>query len=80
VNNSVLGGGDLTGALWNRTQDRLGVAVVSNGLSSPHREYYTAHVWRGLSVSGGLQHIDHPGYNRDRGPILVEMMRLHIDL
>jgi hypothetical protein len=106
VNNSVLGGGDLTGALWNRSQDRLGVAVVSNGLSLPHREYlalgglgfllgdgalrygregiletyYTAHAWRGLSASLGLQYIDHPGYNRDRGPVLVEMLRLHIDL
>ena len=105
VNNSAQAGGDLSGALWNRAQDRLGVAVVSNGLSAPHREYlalgglgfllgdgtlrygredifetyYTAHVWRGLSASGGLQYIDHPGYNRDRGPVLVGMLRLHVD-
>ena len=39
VNNSVQAGGDLSGALWHRSQDRLGVAVVSNGLSAPHREY-----------------------------------------
>ena len=25
--------------MWRRSQDRLGVAVVSNGLSAPHREY-----------------------------------------
>ena len=87
------------------TIDRLGVAVVSNGLSTPHRDYlalgglgfllgdgtlrygreniletyYTAHLWRGLSASGGLQYIDHPGYNRDRGPVLVGMLRLHAD-
>jgi high affinity Mn2+ porin len=105
VNNSVQAGGDLSGAMWRRSQDRLGVAVVSNGLSAPHREYlalgglgfllgdgtlrygrediletyYTAHVWRGLSASGGLQYIDHPGYNQDRGPVLVEMLRLHMD-
>ncbi len=105
VNNSVQAGGDLSGGLWSRSQDRLGVALVSNGLSQPHREYlalggqgfllgdgaltygredivetyYTAHLWRGLSASGGLQYIDHPGYNRDRGPVLVEMLRLHID-
>jgi high affinity Mn2+ porin len=105
VNNSAQSGGDLSGALWNRSQDRLGVAVVSNGLSASHREYlalggqgfllgdgtlrygrediletyYTAHLWRGLSASGGLQYIDHPGYNRDRGPVLVEMLRLHVD-
>jgi high affinity Mn2+ porin len=105
VNNSAQAGGDVSGALWNRSQDRLGIAVVSNGLSVPHREYlalggqgfllgdgtlrygrentletyYTTHLWRGLSASGGLQHIDHPGYNRDRGPVLVEMLRVHVD-
>jgi len=105
VNNSVQAGGDLSGASWRRSQDRLGVAVASNGLSAPHREYlalggqgfllgdgalrygrediletyYTAHLWRGVSASGGLQYIDHPGYNRDRGPVLVEMLRLHVD-
>jgi hypothetical protein len=105
VNNSVQVGGDLSGGPWSRSQDRLGVALVSNGLSQPHREYlalgglgfllgdgalrygredivetyYTAHLWRGLSASGGLQYIDHPGYNRDRGPVLVEMLRLHVE-
>ena len=39
VNNSVQAGGDLSGAWWHRSQDRLGVAVVSNGLSAPHRDY-----------------------------------------
>jgi carbohydrate-selective porin OprB len=105
VNDSAQAGGDLSGAWWNRPQDRVGVAVVSNGLSAPHRDYlalgglgfllgdgtlrygredivetyYTAHLWRGVSASGGLQFIDHPGYNRDRGPVLVEMVRLHVD-
>ena len=105
VNDSVQAGGDLRGELWNRSRDRVGVAVVSNGLSQPHREYlalggqgfllgdgalnygrenivetyYTAHLWRGLSASGGLQYIDHPGYNGDRGPVVVEMLRMHID-
>ena len=105
VNDSVQAGGDLSGGLWGRSRDRLGLAVVSNGLSLPHREYlalggqgfllgdgalrygrediveayYTAHLWRGVSASGGLQYIDHPGYNRDRGPVLVEMLRLHTE-
>jgi hypothetical protein len=105
VNSSAQAGGDLSGAWWNRSQDRLGIALVSNGLSEPHREYlalggegfllgdgtlrygrediletyYTAHLWRGLSASAGLQFIDHPGYNRDRGPVLVEMLRAHVD-
>ena len=105
VNNSIQAGGDLNGELWNRSRDRVGIALVSNGLSEPHREYlsmggqglllgdgalrygreeivetyYTARLWRGLSASGGLQYVGHPGYNRDRGPVLVEMLRLHVD-
>ena len=105
VNSSAQAGGDVRGVWWNRPQDRFGIAVVSNGLSTPHREYlalggegfllgdgtlrygrediletyYTAHLWRGVSASGGLQYIDHPGYNRDRGPVLVEMLRLHVE-
>src|SRR5207237_1151603 len=39
VNNSAQAGGDVSGASWNRSRDRLGIAVVSNGLSAPHREY-----------------------------------------
>jgi hypothetical protein len=28
----------------------------------------------------GLQHINNPGYNRDRGPVLVTTLRLHVEL
>ena len=105
VNDSIQAGADTAGRRWNRAQDRLGIALVWNGLSDPHREYlalgglgfllgdgalryaredileayYTAHLWRGVSASGGLQYIDHPGYNRDRGPVFVEMLRMHVD-
>jgi hypothetical protein len=27
----------------------------------------------------GLQHINNPGYNRDRGPVLVPSLRLHVE-
>jgi carbohydrate-selective porin OprB len=106
VNNSLSAGGDMTGRLWNRTQDRLGVAMASNGLSQPHREYlalgglgfllgdgtlrygrenvveayYTAHLWRGVFGSAGLQWVGHPGYNRDRGPVLVGAVRVHLEI
>ena len=41
--------------------------------------YYTLHVWRGLYPSFGLQHINNPGYNQDRGPLVVPTMRLHLE-
>jgi carbohydrate-selective porin OprB len=41
--------------------------------------YYTAHVWRGLYYALDGQFIEHPGYNQDRGPVLVESVRMHVD-
>jgi hypothetical protein len=42
--------------------------------------YYNAHLWRGLYLSPNLQYIVHPGYNQDRGPVLVGGVRLHLEL
>jgi high affinity Mn2+ porin len=39
VDNTVALGGDLRGAPWGRGGDKLGLAAVSNGLSSDHRRY-----------------------------------------
>ena len=41
--------------------------------------YYTLHTWRGLSYALDAQYIAHPGYNQDRGPVLVESVRMHVD-
>ncbi|WP_425387659.1 carbohydrate porin [Edaphobacter aggregans] len=41
--------------------------------------YYTLHAWRGLYYALDLQFVDHPGYNKDRGPVLVEAVRMHVD-
>ena len=57
----------------------LGDGGLAYGRENIVETYYTAHVWRGASASAGHQYIDHPGYNRDRGPVLVEMLRLHLD-
>lgn len=61
----------------------LGFLLGDGGLTYDREQivetYYTAHVWRGVSGSAGLQYVRHPGYNRDRGPILVEMLRLHVE-
>jgi high affinity Mn2+ porin len=41
--------------------------------------YYNLHTWRGVFYALDLQYIDHPGYNQDRGPVLVESVRMHVD-
>jgi hypothetical protein len=58
----------------------LGDGNLNYGRETIFEYYYTAHVWRGIFASFDLQHINNPGYNRDRGPILVPSLRLHIDL
>ncbi len=41
--------------------------------------YYTVHLWKGVYAAFGLQHINNPGYNRDRGPVWVPTLRLHVE-
>jgi high affinity Mn2+ porin len=57
----------------------LGDGALTYGREKIFEGYYTAHVWRGTFVSFDLQHINNPGYNQDRGPVLVPAARLHLD-
>jgi carbohydrate-selective porin OprB len=41
--------------------------------------YYNWHAWRGLFYAVDVQHINNPGYNRDRGPVWVGSVRAHVD-
>ena len=41
--------------------------------------YYNFHIWRGSSLSIDYQRLTNPGYNRDRGPVSVTSLRLHIE-
>jgi high affinity Mn2+ porin len=105
VDQTFQGGLAAGGAIWHRTHDRAGVALVTNAIAKDHQlylalgglgfllgdgalnygreniveTYYTAHVWRGIYVAPDLQHIQNPGYNRDRGPVLVPSFRGHVE-
>jgi high affinity Mn2+ porin len=57
----------------------LGDGALRYGRENIVETYYTAHVWRGLYVGPNLQHINDPGYNRDRGPVLVPGFRAHME-
>jgi high affinity Mn2+ porin len=57
----------------------IGDGGLNYGRENIVESYYTAHVWRGLYVAPGLQHVVNPGYNRDRGPVLVPSLRLHVE-
>ena len=98
-------GADYKGEPWGRKLDKVGVALVSNGISADHQKYlalggqgfllgdgrlsygrenileayYNIHIWRGGFTAPDLQYITHPGYNRDRGPVVVPALRVHVD-
>ena len=57
----------------------LGDSRLTYGRENILESYYTAHVWRGIYVAPGVQHINNPGYNRDRGPVIVPTFRLHVE-
>ena len=57
----------------------LGDGNLNYGRENIGELYYNAHVWRGLFAAFDLQHLTNPGYNRDRGPILVPSARVHLE-
>jgi high affinity Mn2+ porin len=57
----------------------LGDGRLTYGPEKIVEAFYTAHLWRGFFMSFDVQHINNPGYNKDRGPVLVPGVRAHID-
>jgi carbohydrate-selective porin OprB len=57
----------------------IGDGALNYGRENIVETYYTARVWRGVYAAPGLQRIVNPGYNRDRGPVLVPSFRLHLE-
>jgi len=57
----------------------LGDGTLDYGRETIVESYYTLHTWRGLFYSLDIQHIQNPGYNRDRGPAWVGSVRAHVD-
>jgi high affinity Mn2+ porin len=105
IDRTAEAGSDFHGKPWHRPQDKVGLAVIANGISGDHRRYlalgglgfilgdgalsyglekivesyYTAHIYRGLSVAFDYQHISNPGYNIVRDPVSIFSIRLHIE-
>jgi high affinity Mn2+ porin len=57
----------------------LGDGNLRYGRENILESYYTIHAWRGIYFAPGLQYIVDPGYNRDRGPVLVPALRAHVE-
>jgi high affinity Mn2+ porin len=57
----------------------LGDGRLNYGRENIVESYYTLHLWRGIYPSFDLQYVENPGYNRDRGPVIVPSLRLHLE-
>ncbi|HET9408820.1 MAG TPA: carbohydrate porin [Candidatus Sulfotelmatobacter sp.] len=57
----------------------LGDGRLNYGRENILESFYTAHIWRGIYLAPGLQYIVDPGYNHDRGPVLVPSLRAHVE-
>jgi high affinity Mn2+ porin len=57
----------------------LGDGKLNYGRENILETYYTVHLWRGIYLAPGAQHINNPGYNRDRGPVVVPSFRAHVE-
>ncbi|HEY1806735.1 MAG TPA: carbohydrate porin [Terracidiphilus sp.] len=61
----------------------LGVMLGDGGLTYGSERimetFYTAHLWRGFSISYDFQHVTNPGYNQVRGPVDVSAFRFHTE-
>lgn len=58
---------------------QLGDGALTYGPEKIFEGFYTAHIWRGVFAAFDLQHINNPGYNMARGPVIVPALRLHLD-
>jgi high affinity Mn2+ porin len=54
-----------------------GDGALTYGLEQILETYYDFNVWKTVHTSLGYQFINHPAFNRDRGPVSVFAARLH---
>jgi hypothetical protein len=106
VNQSIAVGGDYLGTRWRRSQDKIGLVLLSSGIARNVQSYlrfggdgillgdgslrygreaiiesyYNARLAPGVFAAVDVQRIQNPGYNRERGPVWVFGLRLHLEL
>ena len=57
----------------------LGDGHLTYGREKIVEGYYTCHIWKGTYLGPDLQHVNNPGYNQARGPVIVPGLRVHLE-
>jgi len=58
----------------------IGDGRLNYGPECIWESYYSARVVKWLFASIDLQHVNNPAYNRDRGPVWIPSLRLHVEV
>ena len=58
----------------------IGDGKLRYGTERVWESYYDARLFRGFFVTYDLQRVDNPAFNRDRGPVWISSLRLHLEL
>jgi high affinity Mn2+ porin len=57
----------------------IGDGALRYGPETSWETYYSVRVMPSLFATFGLDHVDNPAYNRDRGPVWIGTFRLHVE-
>ena len=57
----------------------IGDGALRYGREDVWESYYRTRIFAGLFATIDVQHITNPAYNRDRGPVWVGALRLHVE-
>lgn len=105
VDRAASAGLSVRGTRWQRAADTVGIALVGNGLSDPHRRFFAAggtgilagdstlrygwekiaeiyYNWKPVewfAAALDYQFVQNPAFNRDRGPVSVFGLRVHLE-
>ncbi len=58
----------------------IGDGALRYGTEKVWESYYSARLFPGFFAGYDLQRVANPAYNRDRGPIWVSSLRLHLEI
>ena len=58
----------------------IGDGALRYGTENIWESYYNSRVLPGVYVTLDLQHLQNPGYNRDRGPLWISSLRVHLEI
>lgn len=58
----------------------LGDGALNYGFEKILETFYVVQVHKGIFVTGDFQEVVNPAYNRDRGPVSIFTLRVHVEL